>query len=122
MEGLCHCHVGWEGPGCREEACDPRCALHGTCTSGVCECSQGWGGHHCTLDFCPSACSGHGSCVRGGEGWRCACQEGWRSPTSPRPQDCSLPQEIACADGLDNDQGKHSLAESSHPSYLLQMA
>ena len=37
--------------------------------------------------------------------WRCECEAGWRSPAHPAHQDCSLPQELVCGDGQDNDQG-----------------
>ena len=81
---------------------------------------------------CPHACSGNGECVRDPrDGWRCElahccaiflfyvggeiylvgqltrceCEAGWRSPAHPAHQDCSLPQELVCGDGQDNDQG-----------------
>ena len=106
MDGKCECNPGWEGADCNTKSCDPRCLLHGACFDGECHCSQGWGGKHCTLDHCPTACSGNGECVRDPlGGWRCECQAGWRSPSHPADQDCSLPQELVCGDGQDNDQG-----------------
>lgn len=78
-----------------------------------------WRKRHCTpnlystpTDGCPNLCSKHGRCVSISSkqqdlnlgygshgGYRCQCTDGWGGP------DCSAPQEINCADEIDNDNG-----------------
>lgn len=49
---------------------------------------------------CPSECSGNGECLFLGSIWHCACKAGRTG------QDCSVPLELDCNDGLDNDSGE----------------
>ncbi|UMM23757.1 hypothetical protein L5515_004315 [Caenorhabditis briggsae] len=99
-EGSCQCWRGWRGANCTEKKCAVGCEDHGKCKSdGTCQCSAGWNGDNCYLDGCPNQCSGKGECVmdRRSSEWSCRCQAGSTGV------DCSVPVEMHCDDGLDND-------------------
>lgn len=95
----CVCDPGWAGEFCQERLCDPRCNEHGQCKNGTCLCVTGWNGKHCTFEGCPRDCSKRGQCksTEGG-GWSCRCDKGWEG------LDCSIPLELECDDGKDNDK------------------
>ena len=96
----CVCDAGWAGEFCQERLCDSRCNEHGQCKNGTCLCVTGWNGKHCTLEGCPRDCTKRGQCKssEGGAGWSCRCDNGWEGP------DCSIPLEMECEDGKDNDK------------------
>lgn len=76
-----------------------RCNEHGQCKNGSCLCVAGWNGKHCTLEGCPRECSKRGQCRSAeGAGWSCRCDKGWEGA------DCSVPLELECDDGKDNDR------------------
>lgn len=105
----CVCDEGWTGSRCENQACDPRCSLHGQCKNGTCLCVTGWNGKHCTLEGCPDECSSprQGVCRANFRGeWSCDCKDGWEG------DDCSVRLESYCDDGADNDQGKLNNANS----------
>ncbi|EGT52268.1 hypothetical protein CAEBREN_21863 [Caenorhabditis brenneri] len=98
--GVCQCWKGWRGTNCTEKKCAIGCEDHGKCSSdGTCKCSAGWNGDNCYIDGCPNQCSGKGECVmdRRSSEWSCRCQAGSTGI------DCSIPVEMHCDDGLDND-------------------
>ena len=80
------------------------CNEHGQCKNGSCLCVTGWNGKHCTFEGCPQECSKHGSCKSTSTDgqWSCRCDKGWEGI------DCSIPLELQCDDGLDNDKGDYS--------------
>ncbi|EFP09504.1 CRE-TEN-1 protein [Caenorhabditis remanei] len=114
-DGVCQCWKGWRGANCTDKKCAIGCEDHGKCSSdGKCKCSAGWNGDSCYLgmlrcqlinnhyiisDGCPNQCSGKGECVmdRRSSEWSCRCQAGSTGI------DCSVPVEMHCDDGLDND-------------------
>ncbi|KAK6741696.1 hypothetical protein RB195_009519 [Necator americanus] len=101
MSGLCVCETGWSGDLCDEAECAIGCLEHGKCLkNGTCACDKGWNGENCFVDGCPLSCSGHGECRYSqglAEGWRCVCQPSYTG------NDCAVPIETDCRDGLDND-------------------
>ena len=85
-----------------------RCNEHGQCKNGTCLCVAGWNGKHCTFEGCPKECSKHGQCKSSPEGgWSCRCEKGWEGA------DCSIPLELECEDGKDNDKGTRGLLHFS---------
>lgn len=48
---------------------------------------------------CENGCSRHGQCTLEDGEYHCNCIEGWAG------FDCSVPLEMVCDDGLDNDEG-----------------
>nr|CDJ95832.1 EGF and NHL repeat and YD repeat domain containing protein [Haemonchus contortus] len=102
--GLCICEAGWTGNLCDHADCAIGCLDHGKCMkNGTCLCDKGWNGGNCHIEGCPLSCSGHGECRWGllpgedGDGWRCDCQPSFIG------DDCAVPVETDCQDGLDND-------------------
>ncbi|KAK6047183.1 EGF-like domain protein [Cooperia oncophora] len=120
--GLCQCETGWSGSLCDQADCAIGmkfnsssisfntggkvlcCQEHGKCLkNGTCSCDKGWNGENCHMEGCPLSCSGHGECrwsslpEENGEGWRCDCQPSFTG------DDCAVPVEADCQDGLDND-------------------
>mmetsp|Transcript_21241 Transcript_21241/g.54182 ORF Transcript_21241/g.54182 Transcript_21241/m.54182 type:complete len:262 (+) Transcript_21241:100-885(+) len=98
-EGVCHCELGWDGPGCTLPGC---CSGRGTCDSdGLCTCYKGWGGIDCSIESgealvaapapalkeCPNDCSGRGACLNG----LCQCSHPWEG------EDCNVPAGSALA-------------------------
>lgn len=67
--GLCECHEGYEGKGCRRLACPDNCNNHGTCETMAemnsnyaawdaekimhCKCDPGYSGYDCSERICP---------------------------------------------------------------------
>ncbi|CAI2347790.1 unnamed protein product [Caenorhabditis sp. 36 PRJEB53466] len=99
-DGTCACWRGWRGADCGGRKCAIGCEEHGKClANGSCQCSAGWNGDNCYQDGCPNQCSSKGECVmdRRTSEWSCRCQAGSTGP------DCSVPLEMHCDDGLDND-------------------
>ncbi|CAD6197402.1 unnamed protein product [Caenorhabditis auriculariae] len=102
--GVCYCWKGWTGTACDVEMCSVGCSDHGKCRDdGTCECDKGWNGDNCFEQGCPNDCSQRGECTRKiGERWSCDCQVGRRG------DDCAIPVELHCDDGLDNDNVNES--------------
>ncbi|KAH8397987.1 hypothetical protein KR222_008302, partial [Zaprionus bogoriensis] len=95
----CQCRSAFEGTKCERdvnectlfEGTDLGCQNGGQCFnlfgSFMCACTPGWHGMHCTQRKadCSSASAwelcGHGSCVPSSDalGYRCICEQGWRS-------------------------------------------
>lgn len=115
----CVCQDGYSGERCQIQQCSAQCLRNGQCVEGACVCQPGYYGKHCSLNGCPNQCSARGTCVRvqplaqevaGASSssalqpeWRCQCQAGSMG------DDCGLPVERQCDDGIDNDRGKFSL-------------
>ncbi len=51
------------------------------------------------LDGCPNSCNQHGQCQKFGDAWRCLCSGDFTG------EDCGVPLERQCSDGVDNDGG-----------------
>lgn len=49
---------------------------------------------------CENGCSRHGQCTLEDGEYHCNCIDGWAG------SDCSIPLEMICDDGVDNDEGK----------------
>lgn len=49
---------------------------------------------------CENGCSRHGQCTLEDGEYHCKCIEGWAG------SDCSIPLEMVCDDGIDNDEGE----------------
>uniref|UniRef100_A0A1I8EAL2 EGF-like domain-containing protein n=1 Tax=Wuchereria bancrofti TaxID=6293 RepID=A0A1I8EAL2_WUCBA len=95
--GICVCDEGWTGMDCTERKCLPGCEQHGHCNNGTCMCGKGWNGENCYIAGCINDCNGHGVCRLFSGQWKCACH------TSYFGENCSLPVESSCSDGVDND-------------------
>lgn len=94
----CVCHEGWTGAECTERTCLSGCVEHGTCHNGTCVCTKGWNGESCLLTGCLNNCHDNGECKIAPTGeWVCQCNHGFRG------QYCSIPVELNCADGQDDD-------------------
>uniref|UniRef100_A0A915PKS0 EGF-like domain-containing protein n=1 Tax=Setaria digitata TaxID=48799 RepID=A0A915PKS0_9BILA len=96
-DGVCICDEGWTGMDCTERRCLPGCEQHGHCNNGTCMCSKGWNGENCYIAGCVNDCNGNGDCQLFSGQWKCACH------TSYFGENCSLPIESSCDDGIDND-------------------
>ncbi|KAL4003026.1 GHH signature containing HNH/Endo VII nuclease toxin family protein [Acanthocheilonema viteae] len=95
--GVCVCDEGWTGMDCIERKCLPGCEQHGHCNNGTCICNKGWNGENCYIAGCVNDCNGNGICRLFSGQWKCACH------TSFFGENCSLPIESNCDDGVDND-------------------
>ncbi|VDO35068.1 unnamed protein product, partial [Onchocerca flexuosa] len=95
--GICVCDEGWTGMDCTEKKCLPGCELHGHCNNGTCMCNKGWNGENCYIAGCVNDCNGNGVCRLFSGEWKCSCH------TSYFGENCSLPIESSCDDGVDND-------------------
>lgn len=52
---------------------------------------------------CPNNCHGNGDCQKSEEEWSCHCNDDWDG------NDCSIPVEKDCDDGIDNDKGLYCI-------------
>ncbi|VDM47261.1 unnamed protein product [Toxocara canis] len=96
-DGVCMCEDGWSGVDCLERECLPGCDEKGLCKNGTCICQEGWNGENCHIPGCANNCNGNGECKLFTDIWKCACD------AFHFGDDCSLPIESDCDDGVDND-------------------
>uniref|UniRef100_A0A915BMY1 EGF-like domain-containing protein n=1 Tax=Parascaris univalens TaxID=6257 RepID=A0A915BMY1_PARUN len=96
-DGVCICEDGWSGVDCLERECLPGCDEKGLCKNGTCICHKGWNGENCHIPGCVNNCNGNGECKLFTDTWKCACD------SSHFGDDCILPIEADCDDGVDND-------------------
>ncbi|VDK46754.1 unnamed protein product [Anisakis simplex] len=96
-DGVCLCENGWTGVNCLEKECLPGCEQKGLCKNGTCICHKGWNGENCHIPGCPNNCNNNGECKMFNDEWKCGCD------SSHFGDDCLLPIEIDCDDGIDND-------------------
>ncbi|KAM3723399.1 Teneurin-1 [Dirofilaria immitis] len=94
---ICVCDEGWTGMDCTEKKCLPGCEQHGHCNNGTCMCNKGWNGENCYIAGCVNDCNGNGVCQLFSGEWKCACHMSYFG------ENCSLPIESNCDDGIDND-------------------